>query len=370
VSFSENLYRTGRRVAKEAYLRVLFLTGLLWWARWRVAKLGVVAITLHRVLPDEQYDSAQLQPGMAVRARTFESFLDYVARHCECVPPGDGVLGNPLARERRPRLALTFDDGWKDNFEAAFPISRKYKIPFTVFICPQMMTRRESFWTSQAGSLWAAAQRSGKLDVISALAGRQAGRSANSLIEGLKHVSSKDREALISRMQAALQPYIQEAGVESSEQMLTWREVKEMSAAGVAFGSHTNTHAILTDIPGSEALQELTESKKAIEAELRACSLFAYPNGDWSPQVRDLVAQAGYQAAFINAPGIWREQGHRLSIPRINLWEGSLTGPGGRFSRAMLEYAVFWKAYRHRNGSFEKQTHHGDTEARRRANQE
>jgi peptidoglycan/xylan/chitin deacetylase (PgdA/CDA1 family) len=350
VSFSENLYRIGRRAAKQVYLRLLFFTGLLWWARSRVAKLGVVAITLHRVLPDEQYDSAQLQPGMAVRARTFERFLDYLAHHCECLLPGDGVLGTQLARERRPRLTLTFDDGWKDNFEAALPLSCKYKIPFTVFICPQMMTRRESFWTAEAGSLWAAAQRAGKLEVISTLRGCEAGRSADSLIESLKHSNPKDREALISRMRAALQPYIQEAGVDSSEQMLTWRDVKEMSAAGVAFGSHTNTHAILTDIPGSDALQELTESKKAIQAELSACSLFAYPNGDWSPQVRDLVAQAGYQAAFINAPGIWREQTHRLSIPRVNVWEGSLTGPGGGFSRVMLEYAIFWQAYRHRNG--------------------
>jgi peptidoglycan/xylan/chitin deacetylase (PgdA/CDA1 family) len=301
-------------------------------------------VTLHRVLPDEQYDSAQSQPGMAVRAGTFERFLEYVSRHCECVRPADSVPGQTQAR--RPRLALTFDDGWKDNFEAAFPLSRKYGIPFTVFICPQMMTRREGFWTSQAGSLWVAAQGTGKLAAISALCGLEATRSADSLIESLKHVNPKDREAVISRMQAALQPWAQPAGVESSEQMLTWRDVKEMSAAGIAFGSHTNTHAILTDIPGNDAIEELTESKKAIEAELQACLLFAYPNGDWSPQVRDLVAQAGYQAAFINSPGIWQERSHRLSIPRINLWEGSLTGSGGRFSSVMLEYAIFWKAYR------------------------
>lgn len=346
VSFSDNFFRIGRRAAKEAYLRVLFFTGLLRWARLRIAKLGVVVITLHRILPDEQYDSAQAPPGMAVRASTFERFLDYLSRHCECVHTTDATPGQ--AKERRPRLALTFDDGWKDNFETALPISRKYGIPFTVFVCPQMMTRRESFWTSQAGSLWAAAQRTGKLDVISTLYGAEAGRSADSLIESLKHVSPKDRETLINRMRAALQPYVQGAGVEPSDEMLTWREVKEMSAAGITFGSHTNTHAILTDIPLSDALQELTESKKAIEAELSTCLLFAYPNGDWSPDVRDAVAQSGYLAAFINSPGIWQEQSHRLSIPRINVWEGSLTSPGGRFSRLALEYAIFWKAYRAR----------------------
>jgi peptidoglycan/xylan/chitin deacetylase (PgdA/CDA1 family) len=311
--------------------------------------LGTVVATLHRVVPDAQYDSSQLQPGMAIRASTFDNFLDYVARRCMCFLPGSEVAGLDGARARQPRLVLTFDDGWKDNFETALPISRKYGIPFTVFICPQMMTSRESFWTSRAGDLWATAQRAGKSQVISSLCGPDAGRSPDALIESLKHMNPKDREVLLSRMHAALQPYALDVAVDGAEQMLTWRDVKEMSAAGIVFGSHTNTHAILTDIPTSEALKELTESKKAIEAKLNSCLFFAYPNGDWSPEVRELAAQAGYQAAFINSPGIWQEQSHPLSIPRVNVWEGSLTSPGGRFSRLALEYAIFWKAYRHRN---------------------
>jgi peptidoglycan/xylan/chitin deacetylase (PgdA/CDA1 family) len=121
-----------------------------------------------------------------------------------------------------------------------------------------------------------------------------------------------------------------------------------MASAGIAFGSHTNTHPILTGIPPTDVVHELKDSKKAIEAELHSCPWFAYPNGDWSPAVRALVAQSGYQAAFANSPGIWEANRNRLSIPRINLWEGSLAGFSGRFSRIALEYAIFWKAYRAR----------------------
>jgi peptidoglycan/xylan/chitin deacetylase (PgdA/CDA1 family) len=347
LSLFDTFFLTGRRMAKAAYIRFLFCTGLLWWARSRVARLGVVVITLHRVLPDAQYDSSHMQPGMVVRASTFQTFLDYVARHCECVLPGDVTFADGwAAAQRRPRIALTFDDGWKDNFETAFPISRKNGILFTVFLCPQMITRRDSFWTTAVSSLWAAAQRAGKSDFISAVCGVPASQSANSLIESLKHVNQKDREMLVAQLQAALEPYTERPGTTNAEQLLTWSDVKEMSAAGVSFGSHTNTHSILTDIPFSDATRELRESKSAIEAELKACSWFAYPNGDWSPQVRDLVAQSGYQAAFINSPGIWQAHSNQFSIPRINLWEGSLTGLSGRLSRLTLEYAIFWKAYR------------------------
>jgi peptidoglycan/xylan/chitin deacetylase (PgdA/CDA1 family) len=346
VSFFHTFFISGRRLAKAAYVRLLFCTGLLWWARRRAAKLGVVVITLHRVLPDLEYDSTELQPGMAVRASTFQHFLEYISRHCECVLPGDASLGPDLAASRRrPRLALTFDDGWKDNYETAFPLSRKHGIRFTIFICPQMITRREGFWTETIGGLWATAHRAGKADLISALCGAESSRSADALIESLKHISAKDREARIDQLQSALAAYTERAGT-AKEQLLTWPDVKEMAAAGISFGSHTNTHAILTDIPGSDAVRELTGSKSAIEAELSACASFAYPNGDWSPQIRDLVAQSGYQAAFINSPGIWQARGNRFSIPRINVWEGSLAGIRGQFSRLALEYAIFWKAYR------------------------
>jgi peptidoglycan/xylan/chitin deacetylase (PgdA/CDA1 family) len=346
VSFFNSLLRTGRRAVKAAYILVLFLTGTLWWARRRVGELGVVVITLHRVLPDLEYESAQLQAGMAVRAGTFQRFLEYLKSNCECVLPGDVTFAaTPVNSSRRPRLALTFDDGWKDNFETAFPISRKHGALFTIFICPDMINRRDGFWTETVGELWAAAQQAGKLDLVRTLCGPQAGASLACLVESVKHIGAGDREAFIAKMRGALQPYARPAD-NPKELLLTWHDIKEMSAAGISFGSHTNTHAILTDIPGSEAAQELTGSKKAIEAELQVCSTFAYPNGDWSPQIRDLVAQSGYQAAFINAPGIWQAHSNRFSIPRINLWEGSLVGFNGRYSRLALEYAIFWKAYR------------------------
>jgi hypothetical protein len=194
------------------------------------------------------------------------------------------------------------------------------------------------------------------MDLVRSLCGAGAATSADSLIETLKHANSKDREALIVQLATALEPYMAPAERAQAEELMTWAEVKEMWASGVVFGSHTNTHAILTDVPGNDAFRELTESKRAIEAELNTCLWFAYPNGDWSPQVRELVAQSGYEGAFINSPGIWQAQSNRFSIPRVNLWEGSLTGPAGRFSRLALEYEIFWKAYRGRRKDYLRAT--------------
>jgi peptidoglycan/xylan/chitin deacetylase (PgdA/CDA1 family) len=339
--FNKSL-RGARRLAKAAFVQFLFVTGSLRRARMRAAGQGVVAITLHRVLADGDYNLTPLQPGMAVRASTFERFLDYLTRYCECVLPENA--DRPQSQEtssRRPRIALTFDDGWKDNFDVAFPISRKYGVRFTVFLCPQMMNGREAFWTTKVLDLWCTAQKAGKLDVLRALCRAWDSSSADSLIQSLKHVPAQQREGLIVELQASFK-----APDGHSTHLLTWSDVKDMSQGGISFGSHTDSHTILTGIPRDEVIHELAESKRTIEAKLNACRWFAYPNGDWSPSVRALVEQSGYQAAFTNAPGIWRADGNRFSIPRVNVWEGSLIGFNGRFSRMALEYAVFWKAHR------------------------
>jgi len=168
--------------------------------------------------------------------------------------------------------------------------------------------------------------------------------TADALIQHMKHADPKQREALIQSLQASLAGSMN--GHSSSAQLLDWSEVKEMANAGIVFGSHTNSHQILTEVPAAEAREELTESRKAIETRLDSCAWFAYPNGDWSESLRDLVAHSGYEAAFINSPGVWRRSSNRFSIPRVNVWEGSLTSPSGRFSRMALEYAIFWKAWR------------------------
>ena len=341
----KQLVKRAQRILRSAYIRFLFCAGLLKWAKSRVAKSGAVVLTLHRVLTDSEYEVADSQRGMLVRAGSFESLLQYLQKHCSLVS-----LDSPLAADKRedskPRVAVTFDDGWKDNFQTAFPIARKFGLPFTVFICPELIGGNGPFWTEVVCSLWGAARRAGKLHIMRALSGGMMNGSVDSLIERLKQASESDRETFITEVKAALVRYNFKPHTSDLGELLDWDDVKEMSEAGVQFGSHTNTHQILTQIPQTEALQELTQSKHAIEAQLRSCSWLAYPNGDWSEQVRQLASDSGYHRAFSNSPGVWKQNTDPFCIPRINIWEGKLVGNNGRFSRVAVEYAVFWAAWR------------------------
>jgi hypothetical protein len=131
------------------------------------------------------------------------------------------------------------------------------------------------------------------------------------------------------------------------EHRLSWAAVAEMHQSGVSFGSHTQTHPILTMIPLDTARQEVRESKAAIERALsEGCDAFAYPNGNWSPQIRDMLAEAGFRLAVTTAYGAWTTASDRLAIPRLNISEDNVIGLTHRFSPTIFEYATFWRAWR------------------------
>jgi peptidoglycan/xylan/chitin deacetylase (PgdA/CDA1 family) len=348
-----NILRIGRSVLKRAYIRLLAVTGLLALAKSRVAKKGIVVLTLHRVLPDAEFDSACSQAGMMLRAGTFDALLQYLKRECYCIAlEGVPAWDEHAAVNSRPRIAITFDDGWKDNFETAFPIASRHSVPFTIFICPELINRKQPFWAECVVALWRHAEQAGKLEAFRALckdlsAGRDiAGCSADVLIERLKEKNPADRDSFIASLQAALASSLNGKQLNGVGEFLNWNEIMQMSETGISFGSHTNTHPILTRVSESETLKELEESKAAIEARLKACRFFAYPNGDWSGPVRELVARCGYQAAFANSSGVWQPGTDLFAVPRVNISENKLTGGRRKFSRSELEYAVFWKAYR------------------------
>lgn len=92
---------------------------------------GIDALLMyHRVVPDAS-DASTIDPGMYVRASTFERHLEVLQSRWE-VTTLSSVLGMP--RDDRPRVALTFDDGWRDNLETAWPILQRRGARGTIFL--------------------------------------------------------------------------------------------------------------------------------------------------------------------------------------------------------------------------------------------
>src|SRR5712692_7256685 len=343
-----------RSIVRWFWVHLLFLSGLIWWAKWRLRRRGaIVVLLLHRVLGDVDFEKTNAAPGMVVRQRTFKQLARYLVHRCQPVNLAAGNLGWDGNNDRKLRVAITFDDGWIDNWTTAFPIAQTHDLPFTIFICPGLMGRSSPFWPERVVALWRAAEKakggtrkiqawmasSMNIQILSS-EDRDAEETIDLLIESLKTFRPTERERLISQLAELAVAGGPAVDPQPADATFAWKDLECMDKAGVTFGSHTQTHQILPTIARDLAQAELVDSKQEIQHWLRKkCVLFAYPNGDWSPDVRDLVLQAGYKLAFTTQVGGWKRDCDSLLIPRVTVSEGMLVGLLGRFSRATFEYA-------------------------------
>lgn len=348
-----------RHLLSWIWIYFLYFSGLLRWARRRIASSsGIVVLTFHRVLSEKEFTNTNSPPGMVVSAATFKDCLDYIRSRHEliCMP---GELPAWERKFRAPRVGITFDDGWKDTSDVAYPISSDLGVPITVFVCPALIGKSSPFWPEQVVRAWrkasATKSQSRKFSEIClrALNGfavspdRGEIRQVEALIALLKKFPTNQRTALIDELStvSAINPV---GSTDCSmEATMTWHDCKALALGATQIGSHGQSHEILTALESQDAERELIESKDEIERELGGlCPLFAYPNGSWSFEVRDQVARARYSFAFINAPGFWQKTSDPYLIPRVNIWEGLITGTRGTFSPIVFQYSVFWRSYR------------------------
>ena len=325
------------RSASRARLKTLWagllrVSGILPLAKRWVRRHGTVVLTFHRVLTDAGVERTASMLGMVVREKTFSDFLAYAAKKCELVDLSRGPDWKP---DSRLKVAITFDDGWADNSSVAFPIARKHQSPMTIFIVTGKLGETLPFWPERA--VFA-------LDQSLASSGEARSRSdIEKKIEDLKKLPASERSRRVEQLVAEQQDSQQFHAV---DQTMDWEQVAQLHREGVTFGSHTCTHEILTTIPLVEAKAEITMSREHAEKKLGVpCSLFSYPNGDCSENVRELVQRAGYKYAFLNQqPGIWTENCDPYLIPRVNVCEYHLVDANGNFSPLTFEYAVIWSA--------------------------
>ena len=323
-----------RRLMLIAWAGLLRTTGGLWWAKRQLRAQGaIVVLMFHRVLGKAEREAASSVDGIIVGDDTFERLSAYVAEHFEAVDAGTALPGIPA---NRLRVSYTFDDGWRDNYTTALPIMAAYNIPATIFLCPGLEGHNLPFWPERMVSLLRRnPARPGEEEIAAS-------------IENWKHKPAAQRDEYLRKLEQEQTAAGAKANL-SSDQLVNWRETAELAKAGIRLGSHTQNHELLTMIPLSKAAAELRQSKAAIEAAVGSCTVFAYPNGDWSQETRSLVADAGFDRAFSTRICAWTGGSDPLTIPRVNIYDGKLRGITGGFSPSVFEYTVFWRAWRAMN---------------------
>lgn len=301
---------------------------------------NITILTYHRVLSAQDLQTGKVQPGMYVRAETFQMHMEYLRDRFEVLS-----LQNLLDRWRDQRwdagtayCSITFDDGWLDNYQYAFPILKQYRFPGTIFLPTDYIETSRWFWPERLGYLLrmagAPSCASEKKEVLCAVLKEkvQAGLKEKELpllkwkflhpgacddvIEACKELSAERLEDLISTLAEMLGVHIPEARV-----VVNWDEVKEMSRYGISFGSHSCSHRLLTHLSKEDIRREVVLSYETLCASrANIVPVFCYPNGNYNDVVQHEVHEAGYQAAMSVIEGIeGKVPTDMLALKRISL---------------------------------------------------
>jgi peptidoglycan/xylan/chitin deacetylase (PgdA/CDA1 family) len=302
-------------------------TGAHRWGRRFGQGLGVI-LTMHHVRPagEPQFDTNEL---LSITPEFLDTVLSLIRAE------GYDLIGLDEAASRivqghSPRffVALTFDDGYRDNTTHALPVLRRHGVPWTMFICTGFADRTASLW-------W--------LELEAALRGLQQVRvgSAQGTIDLPTRTFEQKQKAFQAlywhlrpgpeaNLRAAITRLAREAGVDGQalvrDLCLDWDEIAALKdEPGLTIGAHTLTHPMLARLDIASTKSEITQSKMLLEARLgQPIRHFAYPVGDGTsagPREFALAQKAGFATAVTTRPGhLWPEHAaHLTALPRVSL---------------------------------------------------
>lgn len=263
----------------------------------------------------------------AMSTALFEQEMRFVARHYNVVSLSK-MLDHLEQGSKEPVMAITFDDGYQDNFQNAFPILQRYNLPATIFLTTGSLDSRDPMWFEE---LALAAKRTTRphidleIDVPRRLTFRtQAERlvSQDKIYSLLRPMPDHERRRWLQEILGQL-GYAGPAEVR--DRMLTWDQARLMKNHGIDFGGHTVTHPFISTLPREQVNWEVRECKRRIEEEMQSpVDCFAYPSGrdeDFGKWNKELVSEAGYRAAVTTIWGVNYPSTDRMELRRGGPWE-------------------------------------------------
>jgi peptidoglycan/xylan/chitin deacetylase (PgdA/CDA1 family) len=208
---------------------------------------------------------------------------------------------------RRPSIAITFDDGYLDNYTLAYPFLKKHGVPATIYLTTSLIGTTDRTWTDQIGLAFLETRKDyfnfpqifG--DERVSIKAREEKEQANKKVaEALKQRPDGERRDLIGKLFETLGVSEKPERKWDDRIMLNWDEVQEMKKNGITIGSHSHTHPILSRMPLQEAKKEISASKKILEKNLGIkVRHFSFPNGrkeDFSEELRDYCREIGFES--------------------------------------------------------------------------
>ena len=301
----------------------LQLTGFLHLLKNCRSENQAFVLMYHRVIASLHEEKIPVQPGMYVTRDSFQQQVEFLKKNFHVLPLVELVQRMEAGRSISGCCALTFDDGWLDNYLHGFPVLRTLNLPATIFLATGFIGTNRLFWPEELSSCLQGLEsvdKSRNDKALQSILGNAQGSSEERLdkaIMTLKTWEPQRRDDFLAELRQAHQ-------LPAADRMLmNWDEVREMHASSlIEFGAHTHNHVMLDQVSLADAEQEIKLCRDEIERQLGiAPTLFAYPNGNYTPELEALLVRHGFKAAVTTRKDWLKKGGEPFTIPRIGMHE-------------------------------------------------
>lgn len=306
---------------KRLAARFVDATGLRTLLARLLPRDGVVILNYHRI--GDGHASPYDRALWSASEEGFDAQLRFLKRSCDVI--GLDQLDGALHARRGRHVAITFDDGYLDNYRMAYPALRRHGLPATFFIATGFIDAPKLPWWDEIA---ACVRRSTatSLDlrdwfeqpVPLGLGDRE--DTIVALLRKYKSLPCADAQAFLVRLreQAAI---AQVDAAEPREHWMDWGMIREMAGGGMAIGGHTITHPVLSALPRERQRDEISGCAQRLQQELGApMRWFAYPVGSpwaFNNDTKACLEELGVERAFSYYGGVATRHAQRYDVPRI-----------------------------------------------------
>ncbi len=258
---------------------------------------GSLILCYHRV-----QESVEDPFQLCVTPENFAAHLEELARYCE-----PSTLDQLTVPSRRPRVVVTFDDGYVDNLTNVAPIAEAKGIPVTVFVTSGMLGNSRGFWWDRLGTLLRSRPSEMREVRVPAAGGTvRVAVGSPKLSVDLQSVRRHLLPLPVAEIHDTLDTVAESWGVSASSppdaRSLTRSEFAELAGSEVVtIGAHTVDHVRLRGLPAPVQETTISTSKQELERLMgQDVAHFAYPFGgadSYDEHTVDAVRTAGFKTA-------------------------------------------------------------------------
>ncbi|MBX3206858.1 MAG: polysaccharide deacetylase family protein [Labilithrix sp.] len=271
---------------------------------------ALIVLVYHRIARPE--DCAFDRNVIEATPDQFDEQMGMLRRRHSVVGPAElrDILERPSTL-RHPRVAVTFDDGYRDNYAVAFPILKSHGLQALFFVPTHFVGSLDLTWWDRIAYAVRHTKRSElRLEYPSSVTVRVDGSNRDQAVKEVLRAFKAGGHADELRFFEMLERASGEAMPREARerQFFSWDEAVEMERAGMGIGSHTHSHRILSGLSAEEQRRECAESRGALrERNLAFGDCLAYPVGGpeaFSDETKRHARDTGYRFAFSNYGGI------------------------------------------------------------------